>query len=214
MSQGAMLDIAKLYSNPSATISIVHPGNQKTTVGLIEADFGFNISSVFNSEDQMNANPVGNVLNAAANTTGIGAQSVVANIRQTVSQWTGSTRPTFSVPITVIAYDPSIKPLDIASEFLSSVAFEFGPGGILKAPNGYGVRKLTTDFGVQSFDGTWSLRIGRWFRAIGLVLVDVSATFSKETAQAHNQPMVASINLTFSPAILPDKAMVKSWFIL
>lgn len=210
---GALLDIAKLYSNPAAVISIVHPGNIKTTVGLVESDFGFDISSVFNSEDQMANNPASNLLNAASNTTGIGAQSVVANIRQTVSQWTGSTRPTFQVPLSLVAYDPSIDIVGIASDLVAACAFEFGPGGILKAPGGYGVRKATADFGINSFDGTWTLQIGRWFRATGLVLVSCAPRFSKETHRGSGKPIFANLTLTFTPAILPDKNMVKGWFI-
>lgn len=210
----SMLDIAKLHANPNARVIILHPGNTKSTIAVTESDFGFSMSSQFTSEDQQGADPLSDTTNKISNTFGLGAQTIVANIRQTASQWTGSTRPTFSIPITVVAYDTSIKPLDISKEFLKGVAFEYGMAGVFKAPNGYGVTKLDAGFGNSSFTGTWSLQIGQWFRATGLILLDATVQYSKEVLKTTKQPVWATINLTFQPCILPDKETVASWFLV
>jgi hypothetical protein len=214
MTNSALLDIAKLQANPNARVTIVHPGNTKTTIGLVEGDFGFGMSSNFSSEDQVGANPLTAGYNAIANTIGAGTQSVIANVRQTVSQWTGSVRPTFQIPLTVVQYDTSVKPLDMAKDFFSGVAFEYGAGGILQAPNGYKVTKLDSNFGADSFAGTWTIQMGKWFRATTLVLVDVQAQFSKEIVRSSGQPLWATFNLSFTPAKLPDQKEVASWFLL
>ncbi|WBU87742.1 hypothetical protein [Escherichia phage EP_H11] len=209
----AVLDIEKLYANPDARIVLVHPGNKSRTVGLIETDFGFDISSLFESGENLMAGTLTRGANAVANTVGMD-QMVIRNIRETIAQWRGSTKPVFPVTLTIISYNPSIRPLDIVKEFLAGVTYTTKNGLMFGAPNGYSVTKATGNFNPDTaITGTWTLQIGQWFRATSLILVNVSTQYSKEIARSTGQPLWAKVQLSFTPAYLPDEDHVRSWFI-
>lgn len=206
------LDLEKLYNSPTSRVTIVHPGNKKTTTGVIESDFGFDMTSMFDDKTQLNNGTISQGLNAVANTTGQFSQMVMTDLRQTLSQWLGSNKPIFPVPLTIVSYKPDIKPVDIVSELMAGCTAESPGALVLKAPNGYGATKFSFNVG-ETLTGTWTIQLGQWFRATGLVLLGCSAVFSKETARSTKQPLMARVTLTFQPAILPTADTVRGWFI-
>lgn len=206
------LDIEKLYNSPASRVTIVHPGNKKTTLGVIENDFGFDVSSQWDDKSQSSQGVINQGLNAVANTTGQFSQMVMTDLRQTLSQWLGSSKPIFPVPLTIVSYKPDIKPVDIVAELMAGCAAESPGALVLKAPNGYGATKFSFNVG-ETLTGTWTLQMGQWFRATGLVLLGCSAVFSKEIARSTQQPLMARVTLTFQPAILPTAETVRGWFI-
>ena len=129
-----MLDYAKLYKNPNARVLIKFPSNgtspsqmkssSETLVALVESDFGFEMSSMFNDSDSVD--PSGNinsVVTAGMNALGQ-AQRIVKSVQSTLSQWNGSTKPQFNLPITLITYSKSIDIVTQVQKLYSGVAPE------------------------------------------------------------------------------------------
>lgn len=205
----------QMLNNPNAQINIVHSSGFKLTT-LIEQDFGFDTSAIYDSKDGYSSGAIQDMVNAAANATENGSQYVMKNIRETVSQWTGTNKPIFQIPATIFAYKPEIDTTKVVRDLLGLVgtqkAFD-DEFGVLKAPGGYGVEKLTSNFGTQSLDGVWSISIGRYFRATGLTLLSFGHNSSAAVVASTNKPLYVRMSLTFQPAILPTADELQSWFL-
>lgn len=204
----------QMLSNPNALINIVHSEGFKLS-SLIEQDFGFDSSAIYDSKDGNSGGSLQDIANLAANATSMGDQYVIKNLRETVSQWTGNNKPIFQIPMTIFAYKPEIDTTGILKNLLGLVGPRTTGGefGVLSSPGGYGVEKLTKNFGTQSLDGVWSISIGRYFRATGLTLLSVGHNSSMAVVKSTGKPLYIKVNLTFQPAILPTADEIQSWFL-
>jgi len=239
--------LEELLNTERATFTLIHPekdtvatGGRRTTTGLVEQDIDFDMKSVFNDTDSSgNTHAFQQGMQGVEQAFG-GAQGVRRSIQQTFSQWDGSQRPIFVIPMTLVKYKENYDILDIVKHLFAGVAptYTFGVlGGVLHAPYGYTARSLfgelahlglseadwvrgnavnspfTYSSAIKNIRGTWAIRYSSWFYANFLVLHRVSASFSKETVKGTTSPLYAKVQLQFSPAALPDQDMVKSWFL-
>lgn len=218
------LNIEELHRNPNNIILISHPGNRKRTKCLIEADFDFSMSSTYEDtislfqsgklgELQQKLRKWADKAKRLNNVSGVETQQVLGNIRESLAQWTGSTKPVFAIPVTVLSYDPSIKTIDTVVDFLAGVTTDSGDNDLtLKAPGGYAADLTSTNVR-GALKGTWAIQVAQYFRATGLVLLSANPVFSKEISAATNQPIMSKCVLTFTTALLPTVAEVRGWFL-
>ncbi|QIG71452.1 hypothetical protein EVB32_340 [Rhizobium phage RHph_TM39] len=219
------LYVESLKKNGNATVMIAGPGRAITA--LVEADFGFDITSEFSDADSASLGEAASkFLNAATNPFGM-TQRVVKSLQQTLSRWNGSSKPTFVIPITLITYNRNVNIFDDIKYLYGGVTPEYS-FPLLQAPYGYSSKivdismdgwtpDVDANVGEDSFRnslrGTWSIQYANWFRASRLVLMSVSTVFSKETVKGTNKPLYAKVTLQFQPAILPTKKEVQGWFL-
>jgi hypothetical protein len=239
------LYIEQLLNNPKACVLLSPPPyaiqtypEYRTIKGLVQEDFGFGMTSDFQTNDSGDT-PLAAELRAANKAVGA-AQSVIKVIQQTLSNWNGSTRPTFTIPLTLVKYNQSIDIITTVKCLLDGVAPEYSglrmiapyhyaiPLGITQIGNqilatGQGVlgnsqgalnnTALATTNVLNGVQNTWAIQYSVWFRAFFLVLKTVTVQFSKQTAKGTNDPLYARVNLEFTPCFLPDASTVNGWFI-
>ncbi|TMP46318.1 hypothetical protein CWB96_00355 [Pseudoalteromonas citrea] len=126
------------------------------------------------------------------------SQMSLTSMASTRKHWLTSESPSIPLNFLIVAYKSGIDVRKKVATLLSTVypagsaASIAGVDLFLKAPNNY---KFT---GLNSASGLLSLKIGNWFDAQGLLMEDVSATFSKEITQ-DGTPLYAEISCTFTP---------------
>ena len=208
------LELLKLRSNPNAKIILTLPEGGFIE-GFVEQDFNFAMGSTYSEgqEEIAGQAEATNIANDVANTTGAFGQVLVRNIRQTVSNWTGPTKPTFDVPLTLISYDTSQNIMADVQKLFEGVAADEN-GLLLLAPGGYTASFFNEDFATnpKAVVGTWTLKIGQWLVLPRLLLTTVSCQFSKEVTSFNNKPLYVRLQLSFTPAILPTKKQVGQYF--
>lgn len=91
--------------------------------------------------------------------------------------------------------------------------------GFLSAPCNYAPLKGLTERanaqntgGRMNMDGTWTLEIGKWFCADGLILQNAQFEVSKET-DVYGDPIYANGSVQFESSILVTYDKYRSWFI-
>lgn len=106
---------------------------------------------------------------------GIIAQTRLKDLRNTTASWISSAKPSFSLALLFVATDPSHDVRDNVAKLLECVYPVAGNGFTVKPPLGY----TGLDSGGNSAEGTISLEIGKWFRAMKLVMKSCNFEFSK-----------------------------------
>ncbi|QJT71154.1 hypothetical protein GR11A_00117 [Vibrio phage vB_VcorM_GR11A] len=141
-----------------------------------------------------------------------------ANIEQTqlksrlnsISLWTGTSRPTFDIPITLIRHRTADQPITAITSELQSYLFPIADGGLestLAAPGGYKI----IEGGKAS--GTWTLSIGNWFRATGLILRAAPFPHS-QVITVDDTPMFAKGRVTLEPYRMISSAEFRQYILL
>lgn len=230
-----MLEIDELYKSQAATVTIVHPvgsSNNKTgrhvSTHLVESDFSLAISSMFSDSDDGSTGMLQGAMSTAGNLAGA-AHRVIKTVQQTVSQWNGTSKPSFDISTTLVNYRKDKSILDEIRKFYAGVSPTF-EGPTIKAPYSYStyflngmmdnvahpIENFKNDELYKNFragiTGTWALRYSVWFQASRLILTGVSCSFSKEVARGKNEPLYARLSLSFQPAILPSADEIQGWF--
>ncbi|MCP4526696.1 MAG: hypothetical protein GY833_12400 [Aestuariibacter sp.] len=211
--ENAVMDIEALASGQfeHAKVSIVIPqtalpaGQTGTITGFTIENFSIQGSASWEGK----AIGENSMLDGVANTLGMAGNSVgLTNVGQvsttsrasTVRRWTSSEPAQFPINFVLVAYKDDIDVRRDVSKLLRCVyplgnAGEgFGVGVGMRAPMGY-IAKAGED---DTAENTATLKIGRWFRADGLLIEDVVAEFSKEVTPQGN-PLYANVTATFIP---------------
>lgn len=211
-----MLELSQLTRNPDATVIIVIPG-YGSIVSWIEEGLSFS-----------GGNEYSEPLSGAAQktfsetvSTGISisnsllnkniAQVQLKNIDQTIYSWTGSIRPSFTLPLTFVSTDdrydcrPQIAVL-LQCVYPSGQTLLKIPGTskslkVMRAPLSYSASR-------NSAQGTVTLKIGSWFSAPNLIVRKVdSIKFSKEIIKPDGEligrPLYATASITLEPYRMP-----------
>lgn len=207
-----VLDIEALATGQfeNAKVSIVIPqgalpaGERGTITGFTIENFSIQGSASWEGKqigENATLDNLANTLGMAANTlTGTNFGQVSTTSRaSTVRRWTSSEPAQFPVNFLIVAYDEGIDVRKDVSKLLRCVY----PLGDLEQINGVGVGMKSPMGYVAKADeavaeNTATLKIGKWFRADGLLIDDVVAEFSKETLPNGN-PLYANVTATFSP---------------
>jgi hypothetical protein len=145
--------------------------------------------------------PVGTSGDGAMNMITTGLNSMGTSIAQgsmttraaTVRRWVSSEPAAFQIEFILVAYRQG---MDIRKDVgkLFRCVYPDGSGLLgfgMMAPMGY-----TPSAG--SAQNTATLKVGKWFRADGLLVDDVSAEFSREVTQ-DGYPLYANVSVSLSP---------------
>jgi hypothetical protein len=236
--------IEQLASNPNALVTLTVPryaqtayGLPTTIQGLIEADFGFDISSEYSQDDDGMSASLRSITAALSK-----AQSIQKTVQQTLKYWNGSGCPVFTVPITLVKLQQNTDVISLAKILLGGVVPVYqdirsmAPYGyttpatfsiqtISKALDSWSSTGSLSSVGsaimntvshqemISSIQNTWTLQYAQWFCANSLVLQNVSFMASKENAKGTFDPYMVKLALTFTTAYTPDRDTVMSWFI-
>lgn len=125
--------------------------------------------------------------------------------------WMGPQKPTLVIDMVLINY----KDNDIRKEVLSLYKAVL-PGGV-KTPGGLATN-LTTPLNYnprKKNQGTVGVTIGKWFRAHGLVVDNVTSAFSKEIVgdtTGGSTPLHANVSITLRPATVVTYDQFRNWF--
>lgn len=208
------LDIEELLNNPHASIRIKHyqrSGRFTEWRSWIQEDFQISLASNYSA-------PFEDMLESATQRIGQGdiitqggfTEFFEENFNLNIESgrtpqaftytWSSSERPSFSVPMvfvtTSIDNNPQGNPQAAAARLaalclpgLEDATFT-RPGGYTPGPKGSGADR--------SPGGTFSLEIGTWFRAPGLVLLSADMTVSQQR-MSNGWPLYAEVTANFEP---------------
>lgn len=221
------LDIEILKNNPNAKviIGLGGAGEDKNWVsGFITQEHTMQGGNIFNNPfenvAQQNLSQKLNVLGATANKvadvankflgtniqTRFGAFSL-KSVEQTATIWVSSAKPSFSLPMVFVALQPDDDVLDVVRKLNMAVFPTIDTNGLwVNAPLGYQL------VGGKATKGTVIVSIGKWFRAISLLIRDVSYSISKETIKS-GLPLYAQVTVAFEAYRLLSSDEVNSWFL-
>lgn len=218
-----MLDIERALKDVNLRIILTHTpssgysgkNNNFSVVGINEQDFSLSAAGAYDHHDSDSTGNLQKKLNAVTSALGTG-EFQLKNLRKTISEWCGNSKQPLNIPITVMNYDGSTNPINVGKNLLmlSSPHQKGGDYGVMEAPGGYSPQSLQTQFMTASCQGTWSIQIGKWFRANNFLLTAVSVSHSREIIKSSGVPLFVRCNCTFTPYILPSSEIIESWYML
>lgn len=203
------LAIDALTSNPNTKVVLAIPSVSKgeeisqSVIAFTRGEFQFNLGNEFN-QPSVNAaqqglsgavNGIKNALNSLFNTQFI--QERIQHPGQTINSWIGSRRPVFNVPLVFVAIRPGDdvrESIKILSRAVTPTIVGTGLGQRYRAPLSYSVDLASA----TALGGTITMEIGRWFRATGLVMKDMSSNISNIPTPS-GLPLMAEATVTLEP---------------
>jgi len=192
----------ELLNNPYYRVLINTPAG--VVKGFVMTEFQFSAQAEYSSpfENMGQSETLNMAATAVSMATGKG-QFMLKSLRTTVATWTGTQKPTFTLPLLMI----SLNGEDVKQEVAKLLKGVF-PTGVdkLTAPYGYAV---DAEGNVKS--GTISVQIGQWFYARNQILRSVDVQFSKEVLN-NGLPLYASVTITFEPYRLPNADEILRYF--
>ena len=114
--------------------------------------------------------------------------------------WLGTEAPTFTVPLTIIAWREGDNVLKVIKELyrtvLPTTGTVFGLDTLMKAPLNY-----TAGSALNNSDpsGTITVKIGTWFSARNQIMQNVSFDISRIASNSQGEPLYADGAITFRP---------------
>jgi hypothetical protein len=165
------------------------------------------------------------VANQAGVDTGDG-QHAMTGITETIARWTGAQKPTFGFNVMFIALDAKSDIITPIKMLIRGALPHQDSGKVLKgtmmAPYGYktgitGEDEAEPDEAEDYWSnggrlqGTWTVQVGKWFKAPKLVLNSVSVNFSQQCAP-NGKPLFAEAQLVFETWRLPKADELERFF--
>jgi hypothetical protein len=210
-----VFDIEKVLNNPNYRVSI-HLGSGRSNIvtGYMTENIRMGGGNEWNNPFESSVqNAMSEVYSKVAPILSKGMSSITGeqetlaftslkSMEQTVVGWTGSKKPSFSVPLVFVATRPTDDVTDPIKKLATAVfpsEKRLGSGrigvGVTQAPLGYGV---TIGQSGLIPKGVVTLKIGRWFFATKQVINNVDWTFSKETIKS-GLPFMATVTVDLEP---------------
>ena len=210
------LDIDKLTSNPFTRVIIAAP-SRFPIVAFMTGDFSIGgaaeYSDLFRNEtigavsDFMTkfATVAENVNRRLGLETIESAPVSLKFVSNTLSFWSNSKKPQFTIDLAIVATKPSDDPRRAVRQLLGTVFPKIkgsGLEGVISAPMNY--KPVISDKskgGAREFQigNTAVITIGKWFRATSQIITEVKFTFSRVTTET-GVPLYAQGSITFEPA--------------
>jgi hypothetical protein len=205
------LDIENLIANPNYKVVIAF-GGSNIIQGFIQGDLKFGGGNQYNNPFESQAQQklsdlmakVQPAATAAANkflgTNLSSAQISIKSFDQTISSWTGSEKPKFSMTLVFIAINPDDDVTQPIRKMMKAVfPTRAAEGLLMRAPLGYGPA-LVNNNGLpgMAVGGTIVVKVGKWFRAFGQICTKASPTISKQVI-ASGRPLWSSFDFEFEP---------------
>lgn len=140
---------------------------------------------------------------------GFSNPTTLINANQSVKTWTGSSLPVFNVNLKFIALNESDNVTLAHKALLSSVCPIFSNksslSSFIQSPLGY------TSTGITA-NGTISVALGQWFKAISQVMISVDMEYSKETLLS-GAPLYCEGKISFTPFRMMSYEEILGYFI-
>lgn len=219
------LDIDALIANSDSKVIITMPAKGISVSGFVTEELSgsgqANYSDLFETSSQESLSKSLTQLGVLASAGAAKffdkqisfSQVQLVTREQTVAMYTGSSKPTFTIPLIFVALKPEPKqnPAIRVKRLLSAVypgLRDVGAGvKFLSAPMNY-----KPAFKGNTATGTVSLAIGKWFLAMNMLITGVSYSFSKELTSL-GFPLYGKVSVTFeSYRVMTDKE-VSGFFI-
>lgn len=210
-----MLDLEKALQdkNTKVILSFVSREESWSVEGINEHDFSIAVASSYDHKDAASSGFVQQKMNAIFNAAGVG-QYQLKNIRDTVSEWCGNPKQPLNLAFTLISYDSSVNPLIKAKKLLELSSASADPTGVIKAPGDYSPQTFVWNFVNAPAMGTWTIQIGRWFRATNFLLTNVNIAHSREVLRSTGVPVFVRCSCTFMPYVIPVKEIIRTWYMV
>lgn len=216
------LFLTKMLSNPNYATKIILPGQRGVVQGFCEGPFSFSastnwkaIADVSQIEDQFAAGYA--ILSAGTGLTGdqnTRPQMSFKQVRGTELRYGGTNMPTFQIKLILPSYDPNAKQSATDSVRLlmqcvmpSYEGTVIGPQ--LAAPLGYAV-SFSSDQQNDVAVGTCEIVRGKFFRATGMLIKQVSVSFSQE-CMTDGKPLYVEANIEFHSWRMSNYEEAMSW---
>lgn len=217
------LFLTKMLSNPNYETKIILPGNKGVVKGFCEGPFSFSasadwkpIADVSQIEDQFAA---GYAILSAFGAQANGNQNTVPQlsfkqVRGTELRYGGSNLPVFQIKLILPSYDPNANqsPTEATKLLMSCVLPTYegtAVGDQLAAPLGYSVT-FNTNQRQDSAVGTCTVKRGKFFEASGVLIKQVSVSFSQE-CMTDGKPLYVEANLEFQPWRMMEYTELMNW---
>ena len=201
----------KLKSNTHARI-LISDGTNDIFVGSVRNDLtiaiGAQYSSFFKIASLDKASEIINqfsiAMGSVSKVTG-GSSENLANIQLktpalTSLVWLGTEAPTFTVPLTILAWREGDNVLKVIKQLYKTVLPTTGTikgfNALMKAPMGY---TAGSAFNEQNPSGTLTIKIGTWFSAQHQIMQNVSFDISRIASNSQGEPLYADGAITFRP---------------
>lgn len=221
------LDIDQLISNTNSKVIICLPSEGFSVTGFVTEELSgsgqANYSDLFETGGaeslSKSLTQAGTLISALGIDKMFGKdmsfpQIQLVTTQQTVAMYTGSSKPSFTIPMVFVALKPEINqnPEIRVKQLLRAThpgQKEVGDTGIkfLKAPLGY-----FPSFKNGTARGTVSFSIGTWFRAMNMLITNVSYSFSKEITSL-GFPLYAKVSIVFESYRILTAHEVSNFFI-
>lgn len=197
------LDIDNINTNPNSQIIIAIPGVPRPVTGYIQNDVFISAGNEFNTPFENQAqNSLNTKLQGLGSVTGRFSDTAGEKLKtfslKTIDQsalfWTGSRIPQFSIPLTFVAVresDDVRDPVENLYKTVFPIFDKLSKSATIRPPLGYFPKGI-------SADGTISVRIGNWFNASRLVMVNVDFSFSREVIES-GAPLFATGTVVMRP---------------
>lgn len=201
----ARIDLDLLRTNTAAKIVISGP--MGTVEGFITDEIALDAAAEHNaplySAAQEHLSQAYDRLKAGFGAAGGGG--VLPNIspvalEQSVASWTGTSKPSFNLKMVFVAMHSGLDgnaPDDVRQSVMKlyrtvyPTGVSVGKATFLKAPLDYAPQG-------DRARGTITVAVGKWFRATGQIMKNVSFSFSKQSVQ-NGTPLYAHGSITFEP---------------
>lgn len=203
--------------NAKTTIIMTNKGVPTTVSGFSMSEFNMSGNSSYSNPFENSAQQaLSDKINqgAAAINSFFGtsiSQFQFKDIRQTISMWSASGKPSFTVSLLFIQtreFEPThgssvLEPI----KKLNAGVYPIVEGTLrISAPLGYTVKG-------DDVSNVSTLSIGRWFFARNLIMTGVTPTFSQEVVK-NGAPLYAQVQVTFEPYRAVDINEVNKWFLI
>ena len=181
-------------------------------VGFISNELNITASAEHNTPFQSSAQEsmteLGNKVQGTLSRFGFEGLSPISlkTFAQTVNNWNGSSRPSFTVDMKFIRLrktpedDVRIR-AKLLYETVMPATKEFIFAGTMQPPLNY-LPVLGSKDDIKSARGTMTVTIGNWFQASNQVMKNVSFSFSKQVVE-DGSPLYAMGSITFEPYRMP-----------
>lgn len=212
-----------------------------TLVGLLTEDFGLDISNTYttNDENLLGDTKLGNMVNTVSNVAtgmaekiaGYTGTDVRLSKESALQHWEDAKRWSFTLNFELVntrgesqgnmaLLKQVIKlnlPKKAGTEEIQTATNIWGTmfqgqKTWLTAPAGYGISSWQAAKGEKSFQGTWSVQIGRYMRFNDLICTSCNFKLSKERSRTNGEPIWIQLTMSFEPAGLPTVEDVDGWF--
>lgn len=150
-----------------------------------------------------------------------GSSTQVYTVLDTTQQYIVAHMPTFTFSFYVIATNSYINPMKDVMRLYEAIYPEKTSDATIKYHWGYTPNALGSNTGsisnlqgqgATSTEGTVIVTVGKWFRAINMIITDVNIEYS-ETMAENNRPLWVRPSITVKPRRLPYANEFKDMFL-